>query len=85
MVKHLSASAGDMSDVDSIPAGKILGIEMATHSIILVWYPWIEGAWWATIHGLCKESDMTEHTLRRSLFYTETLSGSFSPVKYLIH
>ena len=34
--------------------------EMATHSNILAWkIPWTEGAWWATVHGVTKESDMT--------------------------
>ena len=41
---------------------------MATHSSILAWrIPWSEelgglqsrGAWWATVHGVIKESDMT--------------------------
>ena len=34
--------------------------EMATHSSILAWeIPWTEGAWWATVHGIAKELDMT--------------------------
>ena len=35
---------------------------MATYSGILVWnIPWVEtGAWQATVHGIAKESDMTE-------------------------
>ena len=34
--------------------------EMATDSSILAWeIPWIEGAWWATVHGVTKDSDMT--------------------------
>ena len=33
--------------------------EMATHSNILAWeIPWT-GAWWAIVHGVAKESDMT--------------------------
>ena len=33
---------------------------MATHSRILAWrIPWTEGAWWAVVHGIAKESDMT--------------------------
>ena len=34
--------------------------EMATHSSILAWdIPWTEGAWWTTVHGVTKESDLT--------------------------
>ena len=32
----------------------------ATHSSILAWeIPWTEGAWWAIVHRVTKESDMT--------------------------
>ena len=36
---------------------------MATRSSILVWnIPWAErGAWQAAVHGIAKESDVTEH------------------------
>ena len=38
--------------------------EMATHSSILAWkIPWTEEPgllWWATVHGVTKESDTTE-------------------------
>ena len=35
---------------------------MATHSSILAWrIPMHRRAWWATIHGGCRESDTTEH------------------------
>ena len=35
--------------------------EMGTHSSILAWrIPWKRGAWWATVHGVTKELDMTE-------------------------
>ena len=28
---------------------------MATHSSLLAWrIPWIEGAWWAAVHGVAK-------------------------------
>ena len=33
--------------------------EMETHSSVLAWeIPWTE-EWWATVHGVTKESDMT--------------------------
>ena len=36
---------------------------MATHFSILAWeIPWTRGAWWATVHGIAKESDTAEHT-----------------------
>ena len=36
---------------------------IATHSSILAWrIPMNRGAWQATVHGGCKELDMTEHT-----------------------
>ena len=28
------------------------------------------GAWWATVHGVTKESDMTEHAHMCALFYS---------------
>ena len=43
--------------------------EMATHSSILAWEnPMDRGAWQPTVHGVSKESDMTEQlTLGRWL------------------
>ena len=36
---------------------------MATHSNILTWKdPMDRGVWWATVHGITKESDTTEAT-----------------------
>ena len=34
--------------------------EMATHSSILQENPIDRGAWWATVHGFAKESDIIE-------------------------
>ena len=46
--------------VQSLDQENPLEKEMATHSSILAWeILWTEGAWWATIHGVTKESDMT--------------------------
>ena len=54
MVKNLPANAGDMG---SIPGSESpLGEEVATHFTILT-----RGAWWATVHGVTKESDTTQH------------------------
>ena len=36
---------------------------MATHSSILAWeIPWTEGAWWAIVHVVPKESNTTQVT-----------------------
>ena len=44
--------------------------ETATHSSILVWrIPWIEGAQEATVHGLAKESDMTQQETTETMLY----------------
>ena len=41
---------------------------MATHSSIPAWrIPMDRGAWQATVHGVCKESDMTEQLSTSSL------------------
>ena len=42
---------------------------MATHSSILAWISMDKGAWWAIVHGVCKESDMIEQ-LTLSLSYS---------------
>ena len=49
----LSAKAGDGGWEDPLEE------EIATHSSILAW-EMDRGAWWATVHGVAKESDMTE-------------------------
>ena len=36
--------------------------EMATHSRVLAWGNPTDRAQWATVHGVAKESDTTEHT-----------------------
>ena len=35
--------------------------EMATHTSILARKTMDRGCWWATVHGVAKESDTTEH------------------------
>ena len=58
----MHASAGDISDaVLSLAQGDLLEEGMATHSSILAWrIPMDRGAWWATVHGVTKESDMND-------------------------
>ena len=58
MVKNLCASAGDG---DLIPAGRSPGGGNGNplqYSCLA--NPMDTGAWWATVHGNCKESDTNE-------------------------
>ena len=58
MVKNPPANAGDASLIPG--SGRSPGEEMATHSSVLAWKnPMDRGAWWATVHGVTKELDMT--------------------------
>ena len=54
-------SACNARDLGLIPRlGRSLEEGMATHSSILAWrIPVDRGAWWATVHGVTKESDMS--------------------------
>ena len=69
MVKNLPVIVGDIRDMGSIPrSGRSLG---GGHGNPLQYSrlekPMDRGAWWATAHGGCKESDTieaTEHTGR---------------------
>ena len=46
--------------VQSVAREDPLEKESTTHSSILAWkIPWTRGAWWATVHGVAKESDTT--------------------------
>ena len=59
VLKNLPAVKGDMGSIPGL--GRSPGEEMATHSSILVWRISLNrGAWWATVHGVAKESDTTE-------------------------
>ena len=55
----------------------------ATHSSILAWeIPWTEGAWWAIVHRVTKESHMTEvtyHTHKREFTSGSTLGFRQEP------
>ena len=56
MVKNPSAM--HETQVQSLGQEDPLEKEMATHSNIPAWrIPWTRGAWWATVHGVAKESD----------------------------
>ena len=61
-VKNLPANAGDAEDTDSIPGlgrspGEGNGNPLQDSCL---GNPMDKGAWWATVHGVAKESDMTE-------------------------
>ena len=64
MIKNPSANAGAIGDVGSIPgSGRSPGGENDN----LLQYSCLEnsmdrGAWWATVHGVKKKSDITEAT-----------------------
>ena len=47
--------------VRSLGGEDLLEKEMATQSSLIAWKnPMDRGAWWATVHEVAKESDMTE-------------------------
>ena len=61
MVKNLPASAGDIAAwAWSLHPEDPLEEEMATHSSSCLENLMDRGAWWATVRGVIKESDMTE-------------------------
>ena len=67
VVKNPAANTGDVRDVGLIPE---LGRCPREGNGNLLQYSCLEnpmdrGAWQATVHGVTKESDMTEHTLLR--------------------
>ena len=65
-VKNPPVSAGDLQEawVQSLGRENPLEKELATHSSILAWkIPWTEEPGGA-VHGVAKESDMTEHDTR---------------------
>ena len=70
MVKNLPASSGDMS---SIPG---LGRSSAEGNGNPLQYSFLEnpmdrGTWWATVHGVAKELDMTEATEHTPVLISE--------------
>ena len=54
MVKNLPANAEDMGSVSGL--GRFPGNRNGN---LLQYYPMDIGTWWATVHGVAKESDMT--------------------------
>ena len=49
---------------------------MATHSSTLAWKIPRHGAWWATIHKVAKDSDMTQQLSNNKRPYWETYGVS---------
>ena len=74
VVKNLPANAGDARDAGSIPRlGRCLRDEMASHSSITCMENYMDGGVWrATVHGVAKELDMTEHAHTQSKLSLET-------------
>ena len=63
LVKILPVSEGGAKDMGSVPgSGKSPGEENGNPlQYSSLENPMDRGAWWATVHGGQKESDMTEH------------------------
>ena len=65
MVGSLVAQEVQETRVQSLGQENSLEEEMSTHSSILAWkVPWTEEPEGATVHGVTKESDITEHKNR---------------------
>ena len=60
---HGKESACNVGDLGSSPGlGRSVEKGMATHSSILAWrIPMDRGAWRATVHGVCKNKQLTTH------------------------
>ena len=57
---HGTSVSGKAFPTKSICKEQLIEKEMAIHFSILAWkIPWTEGVWWATFHGVTKESDMS--------------------------
>ena len=64
VVKNLSANAQNTRDADSIPwSGRSPGVgrKWQPAPILLLGNSTDRGAWWATVHRVKKELDMSEH------------------------
>ena len=56
--KEFAYNLGDLGSISGLGRSPEEG--MATHSSILAWrIPVDRGAWWATVHGVTKESNMS--------------------------
>ena len=72
MVKTLLANEGDLGDMVLIPGS---GRSPGEGNGILLQYSCLGNsmdrvAWWAIVHGVTKELDMTEHAHIKTLEYT---------------
>ena len=69
VVKYLPANAGDARGTNSIPGlGRAPGVgcgKPLQYWIVQLENPTESGAWWATVHGVTKESDATGHSHTR--------------------
>ena len=77
MVKNLPAMQENR--VQSLGQDDPLEKGITTHSSLLAWRnPMDRGAWRATVHGVAKESDTTEHA------HTHATDSSVGPGKGLV-
>ena len=62
VVKNLPANAGDTRETGSIPGSErspgVGNGNLLQYSCLKIYKD--RGAWWATVHGVAKESDTTE-------------------------
>ena len=82
-VKNPPANAGDIRDVSSIPgSGRSPGIGHGNPlQYSCLENPKDRGAWWATVHGVTKESNMTEQLRAHTHPYVHSFGGvGFFPV-----
>ena len=74
MVKNQPANTGDTRDTGSIPG---LGRSPGEGNGNPLQYscrenPMDKGAWWATVHGVTKSQDTTEHTYAHTHTHTHS-------------
>ena len=72
MVKNSPAYVGDARDMGSVP-GVVRSPGVGNGSPLqysCLGNPLDRGAWWATVHGVAKELDTTEHTCILSFMHS---------------
>ena len=70
LAKNLPANAGAMSSIPGLGRSPGEGNGNPLHYYCLE-NSMDRGAWWAAVHGVTKESNMTEHTLESKVIHPE--------------